>query len=165
MGEGRVTIAIQWPLMGGVSVSFPDFLKKFIGISTVAVESKADVWSDRTLPPWINPLIEQFQRVLALNEGWDGASARPITSDALATALTVLEETMAWDTLAPKVVPVTDGGIQLEWHCAGVDLEVYVDSGGRVSAWCREGSREWEEDFYPRSRLRKELSLLSNAFC
>ena len=165
MGKARVTEAAHWPLMGSVWVSFPDFLRRFIGVSTVAVKSNADVWSDHTLPPWINSLVEQLQRVVALNGGWDGASARPVTSDALATALTVLEETMEWDTLAPKVIPVSDGGIQLEWHCAGVDLEIYVDSGGRVSAWCREGSREWEEDFYPRSRLRKELSLLSNAFC
>ena len=160
-----MTIAVQWPLTGGITVNLPDFLKKIIGISTVAVESNADMWSGRTLPSWINPLIEQFKRVLAINAGWDGANARPVTSDALTSALTVLEETMAWDTVAPKVVPVPDGGLQLEWHCAGVDLEVYVDSDGRVSAWCREGSREWEEDFYPRSRLRKELSLLSSTFC
>jgi hypothetical protein len=160
-----MTVAIQWPLVGGITVSIPEFLRKFIGISTVAVESNADVWSGRTLPPWINPLIEQFSRVLAVKTDFDGASARPITADALASTLTLLEETMAWDTVAPQIVPVSDGGLQLEWHCAGVDLEVYVDSDGRVSAWCREGSREWEEDFYPRSRLRKELSLLSSAFC
>jgi hypothetical protein len=165
VGEGHVTIATQWPVLWGPSVSLPEFLKRFIGASTVAVKSNIDVWSDRSLPPWIDPLIKQLESVLALKPGWDGAKANPITSDALEAALKVLEETMAWDTIAPAVVPVSDGGIQLEWHCAGVDLEVYVEPDGRVSAWCREGSREWEEDFYPRARLRKELSLLSSTFC
>jgi hypothetical protein len=106
-----------------------------------------------------------MEAVIALEAGWDGSNGRPMTVDAFITALKVLEETMAWDTVAPTIVPVSDGGVQLEWHCAGVDLEVYIEPGGQISAWCREGSREWEEDFYPRARLSKELSLLTSAFC
>jgi hypothetical protein len=132
---------------------------------TVAIQPNADVWSRRRFPPWIEELIDRFNFVLTLEPGWDGANSVSVTSNALEVALNVLEETMAWDTIAPVVVPVPDGGIQLEWHCAGVDLEIYVESDGRVSAWCREGSREWEEDFYPRARLRKELSLLTTTFC
>lgn len=147
------------------SASLFEFLKKIVGKSTVAVESSVDVWSDRSLPPWIEPLLKQLESVLALKPGWDGGDGRRVTIDALATGLRVLEETMAWDTVAPTVIPVSDGGIQLEWHCAGVDLEVYIEPDGQVSAWCREGSREWEEDFYPRARLSKELSLLSSKFC
>jgi hypothetical protein len=164
MGEDRVTIAAQFPVPWWQQVGMKSF-KRLVAAPAVAVQSSANVWSVRSVPPWIEPLIGRLESVMALESGWDGANGSIITNDALAAALEVLEETMAWDTVAPAVVPVTDGGVQLEWHCAGVDLEVYVDAEGRVSAWCREGSREWEEDFYPRARLRKELSLLTDAFC
>lgn len=158
---------IQWalPALWMPRVGVPQFFKRLSRISTVAVQSDIDVWSDRSLPAWIYPLVEQMESILALKPGWDGPGSQPVTSDALRASLMVLEETMARDTIAPTVVPVSDGGLQLEWHCTGVDLEVYVEHDGRLSAWCREGSREWEEDFYPRARLAKELSLLSESFC
>jgi hypothetical protein len=160
-----VTIAAQYSAPWWQQVGIMKAFRRLAVAPIVAVQSSANVWSDRSLPPWIDPLIERLESVLTLEAGWDGAQASTITNDALAATLSVLEETMAWDTITPAVVPVTDGGVQLEWHCAGVDLEVYIDAEGRVSAWCREGSREWEEDFYPRARLRKELSLLTSAFC
>jgi hypothetical protein len=159
-----MTVAAEWPMPWQL-IGWKKSSKASSGMSTVAIRSKVDVWEDRSIPPWIDPLIERFKRVLALEVGWGGTKTVPITSSALESALKVLEETMAFDTIAPAVVPVADGGLQLEWHCAGVDLEVYVDADGSISAWCREGSREWEEDFYPRARLRKELSLLTNKFC
>lgn len=80
---------------------------------------------------------------------------------ALVGAITVLRDAMTADTIPPAVVPTADGGLQLEWHTKGVDLEVYVDANGHVSAWCQEGAREWEEDYLPRARLSKELARLT----
>lgn len=37
---------------------------------------------------------------------------------------------------APAVVPTADGGVQLEWHRDGTDVEVYVEPDGAVSFWC-----------------------------
>ena len=163
-----MTAAVQslmsWPVMWWLA-GRPESSKGHAEASTVTVQPNVDVWSDRGLPPWVEPLFGRLRAVLSLQNGWDGANASPITSSALVAALMVLQETMAWDTVPPAVVPVADGGMQLEWHCTGVDLEVYIDPDGSVSAWCREGSREWEEDFYPRARLRKELSLLTSDFC
>jgi len=103
--------------------------------------------------------------VCALEAGWDGADAKPVSDAAVETTLGVLSDVMSADSVVPFFVPTPDGGIQLEWHCAGVDLEVYVEHDGRVSAWCREGSREWEEDYYSRAKLSKELSLLTTSLC
>ncbi|MEV4267782.1 hypothetical protein [Kribbella sp. NPDC049584] len=110
-------------------------------------------------------VVERLEAIIALQKGWDGAEGEPVSHDAIQMSLTVLAETMSPDSIPPQFVPTPDGGLQLEWHCAGVDLEVYVESDGRVSAWCQEGSREWEEDVYPRARLAKELSLLIGKFC
>jgi hypothetical protein len=157
----------QWlpPMALIPKLGVPQLFKKRRYVSTVAVESNVDIWSQRSLPGWVHPFVEQMKSVHALKPGWDGPEARPVSSEAFRATLVILEETMARDTIAPTVVPVSDGGLQLEWHCAGVDLEVYIERDGQVSAWCREGSREWEEDFYSRSRLKKELSLLTEVYC
>jgi hypothetical protein len=109
--------------------------------------------------------MERVESMISLDDWWDRSGARAVTFEAFERALQVLSDTMSDDSVAPHFVPVGDGGIQLEWHCAGVDLEVYIEPDGRVSAWCREGSREWEEDYYPQARLAKELSLLTYEFC
>ena len=162
-----MTTGVQWslPALSFPRVGVPSFLRRFSLTSTVAVESSIDIWSERGLPAWVYSIIEQFEPILSLKAGWTEGKGRPVTSEAFQASLRVLEETMARDTIAPSLVPTSDGGLQLEWHCAGVDLEVYVEYDGRVSAWCREGGREWEEDSYPRARLTKELSLLSENFC
>lgn len=126
----------------------------------VEVRPRVDVWSG-SVPHWIETLISRMNAVASLEAGWDGDDARPVTTDAVVSALEVLQDIMSRDTVAPAVVPATDGGLQLEWHRGGVDLEIYVEADGGVSAWCQEGGREWEEDFYPRARLEKELSRLT----
>jgi hypothetical protein len=112
----------------------------------------------------VNDIVDRIKAIGELGPGWDGAGGLPVSDAALQMALGVLSETMSSDSVAPEVVPTSDGGLQLEWHFAGVDLEVYVEPDGRISVWCREGSREWEEDYYPRAKLSKELSLLTRAF-
>lgn len=126
----------------------------------VEVRPNVDVWSG-SVPQWVEVLVERMNAVAVLEKGWDGDRARPVTAHAAESALQVLQETMAPQTVAPAVVPVADGGLQLEWHLRGVDLEIYVEADGGVSAWCQEGVREWEEDFYPRARLEKELIMLT----
>jgi hypothetical protein len=38
----------------------------------------------------------------------------------------VLESTMSSEAPAPSVVPMSGGGIQLEWHTGGFDIELTV---------------------------------------
>jgi hypothetical protein len=135
------------------------------GPFVVGVKSGGDVWSSTGAPRWVEEVVERIDRLGDLEDDWDGAGATPASAEAVRTALVVLAETMAPDSVAPHFVPTPDGGLQLEWHCVGVDLEIYVEADGRVSAWCREGSRAWEEDVYPRVRLAKELSLLTYGLC
>ena len=44
----------------------------------------------------------------------------------------------------PALVPTVRGGLQLEWHRQGVDIEVEVDPNGSVSWWA-EDRRTGEE--------------------
>jgi len=36
---------------------------------------------------------------------------------------------------APAMVPMSNGGVQLEWHYGGWDIELYVEPDGETSIW------------------------------
>lgn len=55
-----------------------------------------------------------------LKKGWDTYDAEPISTQAIRTA----EHLTA--------VPTSSGGIQLEMHAGGVELEIEITSTGRV---------------------------------
>jgi hypothetical protein len=56
------------------------------------------------------------------------------------------------------------GGVQLEWHEQGVDLEVSVDPDGHVmAAYENEQGTEWEDDLTERhARLAEALAELAS---
>ena len=54
----------------------------------------------------------------SLADGWDGYGGAPITEAAMRVARAI------------HVVPTCNGGIQVEWHVNGWDLEVEVSKDG-----------------------------------
>lgn len=62
---------------------------------------------------------------LPTEENWDGDGAHPTSGQ----ARRVLE--------ALSVVPTVEGGAQIELHAGGVDLEIEIESTGKVTsiAW------------------------------
>ncbi len=71
-----------------------------------------------------------LNRLLALPEGWDGFRAMPVTQIAAKVAMTALFEVAHDGSLSPQVVPLVDGGVQLEWHAGGYSLEIEIDALG-----------------------------------
>ena len=98
-----------------------------------------------SLPPWLQPTVDALKRLLELHEGWDSYGGRPVASAAATDALILLLETMEPETPAPVVVPTVRGGVQLEWHLAGLDLEIEVLGGGRYSLLLADRGEEREE--------------------
>jgi hypothetical protein len=49
--------------------------------------------------------------------------------------MTLLARSMDSSTPAPQIVPSTRGGVQLEWHTHGLDIEVLVLPTGRFSVY------------------------------
>lgn len=75
------------------------------------------------------PVLEAIRRaaeLLQLPRGWNSYDAAPISQESLREALTFLLEaaTTIPNLASPAVVPTAPGGIQLEWHQGGVDIEV-----------------------------------------
>ena len=70
--------------------------------------------------------------LLALPPGWDSYDADRVTEEAArcAVKLLLLVSSKVPGMVAPSVVPTVRGGLQLEWHRRGVDLEVEFDPAG-----------------------------------
>lgn len=67
--------------------------------------------------------------LLDLGPDWDSYDGVKITEAAVKTA----------EALRP--VPLSDGGIQLELHCAGSDLEIEIGADGKIRGICWDGPR------------------------
>jgi hypothetical protein len=97
-------------------------------------------------PPaaWFNNLLAEISQIGDLKENWDSYGARPIDPRCAEAAANLLWAVLDSSTPKPFVVPTSRGGIQLEWHRAGVDLELEIESPARVNV-CFEDHREGTE--------------------
>lgn len=112
-------------------------------------------WQDfgQPLPLWFDPLIQGFVDVLTLPPGWDSYRADAIDPKIVHDAMNFINAILGPATPAPRVVPLSSGGLQLEWHRHGIDLEVVFD-------------RDDDPFFYYRARQANEgaeYSLSENA--
>ncbi|HEX3130798.1 MAG TPA: hypothetical protein VH394_25915 [Thermoanaerobaculia bacterium] len=76
----------------------------------------------------LNDAFKEAERVIAgllkMPAGWDSYGAKPIDRQRAAAARYVVWMSIASGAPPPAIVPTSDGGIQLEWHRCGVDLEI-----------------------------------------
>lgn len=97
-------------------------------------------------PAWLRPTMEVLAQLLALPADWDSYGARRIGQAAVTSVLALLREVMPDDAPAPQIVPTAAGGVQMEWHMRGIDLEVCVRPTGE--GWVLfedlETGEEWE---------------------
>jgi hypothetical protein len=66
--------------------------------------------------------------LLTLAPGWDSYSAPAIDGRSARRAINIIVEFMRPGMPVPHVVPTVHGGIQLEWHDDGIDIEIYIDN-------------------------------------
>lgn len=97
-------------------------------------------------PAWLAAAAQAMSEIMNLPTNWDSYGALPVRPTAILAALSLLFEIMQADTPAPTVVPTVQGGVQLEWHTHGIDLEIEILSLGRLSAYYEdhEQNAEWE---------------------
>ena len=81
------------------------------------------------------PLPESFLKsiqgvadLLSLPSGWSSYSAKPIAPQNATRAIRLLAEFLRPEIPPPLIVPTVRGGIQLEWHTKGINIEIYIDT-------------------------------------
>ena len=79
--------------------------------------------------------MERLGQYLSYGENWNGYGENPITGQAVARTMSLLTK-VAMDGPEPAVVPMSDGGIQIEWHYGGTEIEIEVPPGeGELSVY------------------------------
>jgi hypothetical protein len=100
------------------------------------------------LPPalWIAEVAIRFAELLALPHNWDGHGGDSIAPEAVEAAGRFLATVMSSSTPAPTIVPTSSGGLQLEWHRGGFDVELLFGDEDVPLLYLAEvdSGREWE---------------------
>lgn len=125
-----------------------------------------DLPADAEEPRWLLPAIESLSGLGSLPDNWDSYGARSISVHSMAGVLRLLSMLMTDTTSLPAFVPVRHGGIQLEWHTKGIDLEIEVSPTGLYRASFEDSGRglEWAGDVTSNlGPLREVLTRLAAA--
>ncbi len=100
-----------------------------------------------SMPVWIEPIVKQLGGLLSLQPNWDNDRAGAVKQSAIQNALDGLFAFMGDQSPIPQLTPTRDGGIQLDWHECGVDLEMAFEAdseGYAVFSDLLDSSRDWD---------------------
>lgn len=75
-------------------------------------------------PTWARRIFDDLGELATYGPDWDTYGAAAIDRASVEQAGRFISQQALRGIAAPAVVPMTDGGIQLEWHTGGVDLEI-----------------------------------------
>jgi len=124
-----------------------------------ALHSSGFIGEDQKDPPtWLKETEEILRGFTTLPEGWDSYGAKFIERHAIDSAIELLRRIAQHDTPKPAVVPTNRGGIQIEWHTRGVDLEIEITPHGDIRLLYENPQENAEEEF----ELGFDLKLLAD---
>lgn len=88
-------------------------------------------WQDfgQALPVWFNAVMQGLVDLLTLPAGWSSYKASEIDPAIVARVIELSNDLIPEFAPAPAVVPLSSGGLQLEWHKSRGDLELIFDRG------------------------------------
>jgi hypothetical protein len=111
------------------------------------LENKVYIYHSKgvSLPTWLHVLTGSAFRLLALPMDWDSYGGQQVIPKSIEAAIGLLSLFMADHSPLPSLVPTSAGGVQVEWHTKGVDLEIEVAPDGVAFAQLEEGGTlRWE---------------------
>lgn len=89
-----------------------------------------------SVPRWTIELGNKFARLKALEAGWAGPDSFPVCQRTIFKAHRALSIALSGldSPILPAVLPVADGGLQMEWHRTDYDFEIYFGPDDSVTA-------------------------------
>lgn len=116
-------------------------------------------WQDygQPLPSWFDPLVQGLIDLRTLPPNWDSYNAMPVNTKLVDTALTFMSGLLGPSSPAPRVVPLSSGGLQLEWHRNEIDVEVVFDQNEKPYFYRRNRASGGESEH----SLSEERNLLA----
>ncbi len=76
------------------------------------------------LPDWIKESEIVLEQLASLEPGWDSYRGKPISPYHIKLSWEFIHQIAQCYPPKPHIGPVPDGGVQIEWHTKGIDLEV-----------------------------------------
>lgn len=122
-------------------------VEPFEGSRVVAIPPPSPESDHELAPsPWIAEVATRLAELLTLSPDWDGHGGDAIAPENVEAAGRFLAKVMAPSTPAPTIVPTSSGGLQLEWHRSGFDVELlFGDEDPPLLFVAEVGSgHEWE---------------------
>ena len=100
------------------------------------------------LPAWADPVLRSLSQRWGVKPGWDTYDAKPTAMEHIVRLLNYLSALMQNTSTPPIVTPLSDGGVQAEWHRQNQDLEIVVpaDEPSRYYYYNAATMEEEEED-------------------
>ena len=84
---------------------------------------------------WSDQVKERLEKLIQLENGWDGYNGMHVSLENAHFALNVLAAICETKTPAPQIVPGDSGDLQLEWHTLHGDLEMHIIAPNQVHVW------------------------------
>jgi hypothetical protein len=123
--------------------------------------SSPDVTLREGTPPWLSSALADLAHIAALPSDWDGYGSPQLSVKEREQATQLLASMTYSDLPAPSIVPVSGGGIQIEWQHCGRELELEIMAGAQELMFLQvseDGTTE--EGSYPIANVNKTRALL-----
>lgn len=85
---------------------------------------------------WQLDVRRKLKELVELQDGWDGHGGVAVKPEIAQFALQLLIETMPENVAGPQLVPMSYGGLQLEWYENDIELEIEIEAPNRISMLC-----------------------------
>jgi hypothetical protein len=96
---------------------------------------------------WRRKAETRLIKLCGLPVGWDGHGGLPTDRDTAEFAASILAALMLPRVPMPSIMPMSYGGVQLEWHRNGWDIEIEIISPNRMHVYTRDIANDIEEEF------------------
>lgn len=96
------------------------------------------------LQPWLRSAAQTLTKFATYSYNWNGYDERPITPRSINRAIAVLRMLAVSDSPSPSaIVPLANGGLQLEWGDGG-DVTVEVSPSGDAEGYHVDKDATWQ---------------------
>jgi len=142
--------------LGGDIAGFRSSSATYLPANCVGQDTGATVIST-TPADWSDQVADRLVKLLRLPEGWDGHNGKPLRQVTAEFACRLIASIMQAKPPLPQIMPTSNGGMQIEWHRKGWDIEIEVEGPNKIFAYAR-NVRSGDESEFP---VTTDFSLLT----
>lgn len=109
-----------------------------------SIQLAPPVYSAETGPEWLASVHRELHDLTKIPRDWDTYDGVAVTDSAFEGAASFIATVSNPTTHQPSVVPTSEGGVQVEWHTGGYDVEAYFPPFGPATFFARNELTGWE---------------------